>query len=236
MDATAYVAEERGESTSPDLRTANTTAEEYWADIEGLEHRDTVTDFGSARWDFLRLRAVVQSADHGYSRSATGAVSTRDASRFGDFAQISWSRPRTARRTWWRTPWIGQILAIGDAVRLSITGSVRPLRDDHAPPGRSPAGYRYPAHCGPAQPGQRWGLCLCVAGWQGLAVVIPSDCSRPRLAAVLVGNRARPTQSLFHTKAGQSRTQLTHKEIQNARSRAVLSTIDLVASIASLRW
>jgi hypothetical protein len=43
LDAIVYVQQEIGESTLPDLRIA--TAEEYWADIEGLEHRDTVTDF-----------------------------------------------------------------------------------------------------------------------------------------------------------------------------------------------
>jgi uncharacterized protein len=31
-------------SVLPDVQTA--TAEEYWPDIEGLDHRDTVTDFG----------------------------------------------------------------------------------------------------------------------------------------------------------------------------------------------
>ena len=38
LDAIVYVPQEMGESTLPDLRMA--TAEEYWADIEGLEHRD----------------------------------------------------------------------------------------------------------------------------------------------------------------------------------------------------
>src|SRR3981189_2841869 len=46
----------RGESTLPDPRTA--TAEEYWADIEGLEHRDTVTDFGLPEGTFFDCAVV----------------------------------------------------------------------------------------------------------------------------------------------------------------------------------
>src|SRR6516165_4670514 len=38
-------------SAAPDLRTA--TAEEYWPDIEGLDHRDTVTDFGLPEGTFF---------------------------------------------------------------------------------------------------------------------------------------------------------------------------------------
>jgi len=56
LDAIVYVHQEIGESTSPDLRIA--TAEEYWADIEGLEHRDTVTDFGLPEGTFFDCAVV----------------------------------------------------------------------------------------------------------------------------------------------------------------------------------
>ena len=39
------------DSVSPDPRAA--TAEEYWPDIEGLKHRDTVTDFGLPEGTFF---------------------------------------------------------------------------------------------------------------------------------------------------------------------------------------
>jgi uncharacterized protein len=38
---------------SPDPRAA--TAEEYWPDIPGLDHRDTITDFGLPEGTFLML-------------------------------------------------------------------------------------------------------------------------------------------------------------------------------------
>src|SRR6478736_595079 len=44
------------------------TAEEYWPDMDGLDYRDTVTDFDLPR-DILRLRRH-SSADHGNTRSA----------------------------------------------------------------------------------------------------------------------------------------------------------------------
>jgi uncharacterized protein YcbX len=44
LDAIAHGHQEAVESASPNERTAAT--EEYWPDIEGLEHRDTITDFG----------------------------------------------------------------------------------------------------------------------------------------------------------------------------------------------
>jgi hypothetical protein len=43
-------------SALPDVRTA--TAEEYWPDIEGLDHRDTVTDFGLPEGTFFDCALV----------------------------------------------------------------------------------------------------------------------------------------------------------------------------------
>ncbi len=98
------------------------TAEEYWLDFEGLEHRDTVTEFGLPEGTFFdcavvhimttatldRLRAlypqgrfeprrfrpniIVQSADGG----ASGFVEDE---------------------------WVGRVVSIGDEVRLGITAS-----------------------------------------------------------------------------------------------------------------
>ena len=44
------------ESASPNVRTA--AAEEYWPDIEGLEHRNTVTDFGLPEGTFFDCAVV----------------------------------------------------------------------------------------------------------------------------------------------------------------------------------
>src|SRR6266567_9308229 len=56
LDAIVYVHQEIGESTLPNLRTA--AAEEYWPDIEGLEHRDAVTDFGLSEGTFFDCAVV----------------------------------------------------------------------------------------------------------------------------------------------------------------------------------
>ena len=50
-------------------------AEEYWPDMDGLDHRDTIT-VHSARGDILRL-CHGPSIDHGHARSPARAVSAR---------------------------------------------------------------------------------------------------------------------------------------------------------------
>jgi uncharacterized protein YcbX len=106
------------ESASPNLRTA--TAEEYWLDIEGLDHRDTVTDFGLPEGSFFdcasvhlltiatldRLRVLYPQGRFEVRRFRPNIV-METASGENDFVENAW---------------IGHVLAIGDAVRLSITG------------------------------------------------------------------------------------------------------------------
>ena len=118
LDATVYLPQEIGESTLPDLRTA--TAEEYWADIEGLEHRDTVTDFGLPEGTFFDCAVV-----HLLTTATLDRL--RELYPPGRF-EVRWFRPNIVVETangekdFVEDAWIGQILAIGDAVRLSITG------------------------------------------------------------------------------------------------------------------
>ncbi len=80
----------RGEEqdTSSATRTAN--AEEYWPDMEGLDFRDTVTDFALPAVRRFRPNIVVLPAS-----GETGFI---------------------------ENSWVGHTLAIGDEVRLSITG------------------------------------------------------------------------------------------------------------------
>src|SRR5437899_1079299 len=105
-------------SALPDWRAA--TAEEYWPDIEGLDHRDTVTDFGLPEGTFFdcafvhllttatldRLRALYPQGRFEVRRFRPNIV-VETAAGEKDFVENAW---------------IGQMLAIGDAVRLSITG------------------------------------------------------------------------------------------------------------------
>jgi uncharacterized protein YcbX len=102
----------------PNRRT--TTAEEYWPDIEGLDQRNTVTDFGLPEGTFFDC-AVVHLL----------TTATLDRLRvlypLGRF-EVRRFRPNIVLETaigdkdFVENAWIGQTLAIGDEVRLSITG------------------------------------------------------------------------------------------------------------------
>ncbi len=105
-------------SALPDRST--TTAEEYWPDIEGLDQRDTVTNFGLPEGTFFDC-AVVHLL----------TTATLDRLRvlypLGRF-EVRRFRPNIVLETtigdkdFVENAWIGQTLAIGDEVRLSITG------------------------------------------------------------------------------------------------------------------
>ena len=118
LDAIAHGHQDVVESALPNVRTA--AAEEYWPDIEGLDHRDTVTDFGLPEGTFFdcavlhllttatidRLRVLYPQGRFEVRRFRPNIV-VETANDEKDFVENAW---------------IGQILAIGDAVRLSITG------------------------------------------------------------------------------------------------------------------
>jgi uncharacterized protein YcbX len=105
-------------SALPDLPTA--TAEEYWPDMEGLDHRNTVTDFGLPEGTFF---------DCAFAHLLTTATLDRLRALYpqGRF-EVRRFRPNIVVETangekdFVENAWIGQILAIGDNVRLSITG------------------------------------------------------------------------------------------------------------------
>jgi uncharacterized protein YcbX len=105
-------------SASPELRPA--TAEEYWPDIEGLDHRDTTTDFGLPEGTFF---------DCAFVHVLTTATLDRLRMLYpqGRF-EVRRFRPNIVVETgegekdFVENAWIGQVLAIGDAIRLSITG------------------------------------------------------------------------------------------------------------------
>jgi MOSC domain-containing protein len=105
-------------SASPDVQTAK--AEEYWPDIEGLDHRDTVTDFGLPEGTFF---------DCAFVHLLTTATLDRLRVLYpqGRF-EVRRFRPNIVVETasgekgFVENAWVGQMLAIGDAVRLTITG------------------------------------------------------------------------------------------------------------------
>jgi uncharacterized protein YcbX len=105
-------------SASPDVQTS--TAEEYWPDIEGLDHRDTVTDFSLPEGTFFDCALV-----HLLTTATLDRL--RELYPQGRF-EVRRFRPNivvetaSGERDFVENAWIGRTLALGDAVRLSITG------------------------------------------------------------------------------------------------------------------
>lgn len=105
-------------SALPDLQTA--TAEEYWPDIEGLDHRDTVTDFGLPEGTFFDCALV-------HLLTTATLDQLRDLYPQGRF-EVRRFRPNivvetsSGERNFVEDAWIGQVLAIGNSVRLSVNG------------------------------------------------------------------------------------------------------------------
>ena len=95
-------------------------AEEYWADIEGLEHRDIVTDFALPEGTFFDTAVVHVLATATLDR-------LRDAYPQGCFEAHRFRpnivvRDEIGEKAFVENAWIGKVLAIGDTVRLTVTG------------------------------------------------------------------------------------------------------------------
>jgi uncharacterized protein YcbX len=105
-------------SAWPDVQTG--TAEEYWPDIEGLDHRDTVTDFGLPEGTFFDCALV-------HLLTTTTLDRLRELYPQGRF-EVRRFRPNivvetsSGERNFVEDAWIGQVLVLGDSVRLSVTG------------------------------------------------------------------------------------------------------------------
>jgi uncharacterized protein YcbX len=118
LDAAQRLHRAGAEPSAPDARAA--TAEEYWPDMEGLEYRDTVTDFGLPQGTFFDAAVV-----HVLTTATLDRLRTLyPQGRF----QVRRFRPNMVIETanggpdFVENAWIGRTLAIGDAVRLSVTG------------------------------------------------------------------------------------------------------------------
>jgi uncharacterized protein YcbX len=99
---------------------ADSIAEEYWPDIKGLEHRDTVTDFGLPEGTFFDAAFVHLLTTATLDRLRMLYPQGRfEARRFRPNIVVETGN---SEKDFVENAWIGQRLAIGDAVRLSITG------------------------------------------------------------------------------------------------------------------
>jgi len=96
------------------------TAEEYWPDMEGLDHRDTVTDFTLPQGTFFDLAMI-----HLVTTATLDRL--RELYPQGRF-EIRRFRPNivvqlvSGQKGFAENAWVGHTLAIGTAVRLNITG------------------------------------------------------------------------------------------------------------------
>jgi uncharacterized protein len=118
LDVTERGQREIVESTFPNPWTP--TAEEYWPDMEGLEFRDTVTDFNLPEGTFFDCAVV-----HVLTTATVDRL--RELYPEGRF-EVRRFRPNivveiaSGVKDFVENAWIGGTLAIGDAVRLSLTG------------------------------------------------------------------------------------------------------------------
>jgi uncharacterized protein len=118
LDVTERGQREIVESTFPNPWTP--TAEEYWPDMEGLEFRDTVTDFNLPEGTFFDCAVV-----HVLTTATVDRL--RELYPEGRF-EVRRFRPNivveiaSGVKDFVENAWIGGTLAIGDAVRLQLTG------------------------------------------------------------------------------------------------------------------
>ena len=95
-------------------------AEEYWPDIDGLDHRDAVTDFELPTGTFFDCATVhlltTATLDKLRQLYPQGRFEVR---RFRPNIVV---KPVEGAQTFVEDSWIGHTLAVGDEVRLNITG------------------------------------------------------------------------------------------------------------------
>jgi len=100
--------------------SSGATAEEYWPDVEGLDHRDTVTDFELPAGTFFDLAVVHLLTTATIDRLRELYPEGRfEARRFRPNIVVSTGPDQ---RGFVENDWIGHTVAIGDQVRLRVTG------------------------------------------------------------------------------------------------------------------
>jgi uncharacterized protein len=95
-------------------------AEEYWPDMDGLEHRDTVTDFTLPEGTFFDVAMVhvltTATLDRLRALYPSGSFEIR---RFRPNIVVELA---DGEKGFAENAWVGHILAVGESVRLNITG------------------------------------------------------------------------------------------------------------------
>ena len=106
------------ESSFPNPSAAR--AEEYWPDIEGLDYRDTVTDFDLSEGTFFDSAVIhvltTATLDRLHELYPEGRFEVR---RFRPNVVV---QTAVGLKDFVENAWIGRIVRIGDRVRLAVTG------------------------------------------------------------------------------------------------------------------
>jgi uncharacterized protein YcbX len=103
-----------------DGESSGAEAEEYWPDLEGLDFRDTVTDFELPAGTFFDLAVVHLLTTATIDRLRALYPEGRfEARRFRPNIVVS-TGPN--KQGFVENDWIGHTIAVGDSVRLQITG------------------------------------------------------------------------------------------------------------------
>jgi uncharacterized protein YcbX len=110
------VALERIDLSSP--APSKETSEEYWLDMEGLEHRDTVTDFNLPEGTFfdtatvhILTKATLECLQELYPQGRF------EVPRFRPNVVV---RPTDGSKGFVENDWLGRIITFGERVRLKI--------------------------------------------------------------------------------------------------------------------
>jgi uncharacterized protein YcbX len=94
-------------------------AEEYWPDIDGLEHRDTVTDFALPEGTFFDVAMVhvltTATLDHLRELYPQGRFEIR---RFRPNIVVQLT---AGERGFAENAWVGRTLTVGEVIRLNVT-------------------------------------------------------------------------------------------------------------------
>jgi hypothetical protein len=102
----------------PSTESSGATAEEFWPDMDGLEHRDTVTDWDLPPGTFFDLATIHVLTTATLERLRTLYPEGRfEARRFRPNIVVA-----SDKQGFVENEWIGRTLAIGDEVELRVTG------------------------------------------------------------------------------------------------------------------
>ena len=95
--------------------------EEYWPDMEGLDHRETVTDEAMPAGTFFDLAVIHVLTTATIDRLRELYPQGRfEARRFRPNIVV---QPASAEKDFLEDAWVAHTLVIGDEVRLNVTGS-----------------------------------------------------------------------------------------------------------------